>query len=530
MGTVSSDRSQRPESVTRASTQLEKVAPPVIALVIAALPLVFPLGIARDYPNHLARVFIEHRLGNDPLLARNYALEWFVVPDLAMDLFALPLAGWLSPYAVGALFNAVTVLLVFTAALALARRGNGDACGIWPLLATTVLFNEAFRWGFMNFLFACGMALWIVHFWLGSDHWPRRRRIAVFSALQLLLFFAHALGFLLCGYMLLTLEAVRLWRSGDQPWHRRCATFAANMLQFLVPLAILGYVLMAQSGVGDSTSHYGGLGARLAALISPISGLSAPGTVFVAVGLVVLLYIVWREGIAVIDRRLLPIVASVGLLVIAMPYMFLGIWGLHFRYPFVALLLLIAAVRPNPRHPAISVVWALVMLLVIVSIVDAASGMYERNRRLQEVREAFVLTEPGGAILSAGQYDPACLPCGVVQIDEIYASALAAIERRMFVPNLFTATSLVAASPLRHDLDVPRGWPVTRQQLVNDRDRPLPARGPMLDLRHPYWYSWDRHFDYLLWLRYGDESLDDVDGLQRLASGESFILYRIQKR
>src|SRR5512138_1779442 len=152
MGTLSPDLPQVPEPVST----LAKVVPSVVALAIAALPFVFPLGIARDYPNHLARVFIEHRLGSDPLLARNYALEWFVVPDLAMDLLALPLAGWLSPYVVGSLFNAATFLLLFTAALALARRGSGEACGIWPLLAATVLFNEAFRWGFMNFLFACG--------------------------------------------------------------------------------------------------------------------------------------------------------------------------------------------------------------------------------------------------------------------------------------------------------------------------------------------------------------------------------------
>jgi hypothetical protein len=252
--------------------------------------------------------------------------------------------------------------------------------------------------------------------------------------------------------------------------------------------------------------------------------------VLVLVGTAVLLYLVLREGIAVIDRKLLPVLIAMGVLVVAMPYMLLGIWGLHFRYPFVALLLLIVAVRPNPHHPATKAVGAAAMTLALISIGDAAIDFQQRDHRLQEVRRAFALAEPGGAILIAGQYNPECLPCGVIQVDEIYASALAAIERQMFVPSLFTATSLVAASPRRHDLDVPRGWPLTRQQLLDGRDRPLPVRGPELDLRHPYWYSWDKNFNYLLWLRSDEETLDDIPGLQRVAAGDAFVLYRIRQR
>ena len=167
------------------------------------------------------------------------------------------------------------------------------------------------------------------------------------------------------------------------------------------------------------------------------------------------------------------------------------------------------------------------MLVAIVAVGMAGHEFYETDRRLQEVRHALKRAEPGTALLVAGQYDPACVGCFPKQIDALHAGALAVIERQMFVPTLFTATSLVAASPKRHDLDVPGGLPRRRDDLIVGRTLALPERGPEHDAAHPYWYSWDANYDYLLWLRGNGESLDDIAGLERLASGEIFVLYRI---
>src|SRR3546814_19476120 len=95
----------------------------------------------------------------------------------------------MSPYAIGGLFNGLMLLLLFTAAIALNRRGGGTD-RLWPLLATAALFNEAQRWGFVYFLFACGIALWIVYFWLESEAWRPGRRLLAFSAAPTGLFFA----------------------------------------------------------------------------------------------------------------------------------------------------------------------------------------------------------------------------------------------------------------------------------------------------------------------------------------------------
>lgn len=515
-------------SPTQAATVLERVAPIAVGLVLLLLPMVFPLGIGGDYPNHLALVYIQTHLDSEPALAGNYVLDRFLVPHLAMDLLAVPLAAVLSPYAIGALFNGLVLVLLFSAAIALYRQGGGKDF-IWPLLATAVLFNESLHWGFMNFLFACGMALWILYFWLASEEWPPARRLVLFSLAQIALFLAHLLGFLLAGYLILVLEAVRFWRAKDRRFRLRCGAFAFAMLQFAVPLAMLGYVLFNQGGVGNDQTLYGTAAAKLRAFFSPTSALPFPFSFLALSGIVLLLYAVLRYRLADLDRKLLPLLPALAVLCIVMPNMVLGIWGMDLRYAFVALLLAIVAVRLRPAVRGGHWVRLAAMAVAALALASGAFQFSENDRRQQEVRRALALAEPGGALLVAGDYDPDCPKCLPAWADLLHAGSLAAIERQMFVPLLLTGTSPVAAASARHDLDVPDGGPVSRQQLLSGRQAQLPKRGPAHDPRHPYWYSWDRNFDYLLWMRTGDQSLDDVAGLERIASGEVFDLYWILK-
>lgn len=497
-----------------------------LGALVFLLPVIFPLGIGRDYPNHLARVFIQYRLEGDALLAANYGLEWRLIPDLAMDLFAAPLAGWLSPYLVGGLFNGLTLLLLFSAGVALQRRHSGEI-SLWSLLPVALLFNEALLWGFMNFLFAVGLALWLVYFWLESENWPRGRRLLIFAAAQLCLFFAHLLGFLLCGYLILGLELARIWRNREAELRDNLVVFVRHMMIFALPLLLFGYVLLLQDGVGDSRTAYGGLGAKALAFLSPTSGLTPPLGPLILLALLLLGYGLLRTRFARLDKALQPLLWPMLFLVAVMPNMVLGIWGLDFRFPFVALLLFLVAVQPDPQLASTRL--AQVALLAVSFGAVAAGGflLAQNDRAQQEIREALARTEAGGALLVAGDYDPACPGCFPEWIDYMHSGALAAIEQRMFVPLLFTATSPVAASPKRSRLDVPHGWPVSRRALLDGRERPLERPKGAHDPAHAYWHDWPRHFDYLLWLRAGEADLRDLDGLERIAEGRAFVLYRI---
>lgn len=523
---ISARDNSKPAAVV---TLLERAAVPLTGLLLLVLPLLYPLGIGRDYPNHLARVYIQLHLESEPELAANYSLKWFLVPDLALDLFALPFASFLTPYAIGGLFNGLTLALIFFAGVALCRRAGGTLA-VWPLLFVAVVFNEALQWGFVNFLFACGVALWLVYFWLESERWRPSLRLLAFALAQLGLFFAHLLGFMLCGYLILVLEVVRFWQAKGVPLQRRCRAFVLSMLQFAVPLGLLGYVLLGHGGVGDDRTIFGTLGAKATAFLSPTSALAPPLGPLVLLALLFLSYGVLRHRVAELDRRLLPLVLAMAVLCAVMPSMVLGIWGLDFRYPFVALLLLLAAVRFRGRPRRAGAMKAGILSLAAIAMVAGAIQFAETDRKQQELRRALTLAAPGGALLVAGDYDPDCRDCFPAWIDQLHVGALAAIERQMFVPLLFTATSFVSAAPARHDLDVPYGMPVSREALIEGRYRPLPQRGLAHDPWHPYWHSWDENFDYLLWLRSDARPLTGIAGLERIATGEVFELYRIVKR
>src|SRR3546814_305372 len=174
-----------------------------------------------------------------------------------------------------------------------------------------------------------------------------------------------------------------------------------------------------------------------------------------------LLYAVLRHGFAEIDRRLLPLPLALACLCLVMPNMVLGIWGLDFRYPFIALLLLISAVRLRPQARRAGAVRVAVVLVAAVALSGAAAQLSANDRKQQELREALRLAASGGALLTAGDYRTECHACFPEWIDQLHAGALAAIERQMFVPLLFPAPSFFAAAPEdRHSVASGRSVPV----------------------------------------------------------------------
>ena len=494
--------------------------------LVFVLPLIFPLGIARDFPNHLARVFIQYRLDQDPLLAANYVLEWRLIPHLAMDLFAVPFAGWLSPYLIGGLFNGLTLLLLFSAGVALQRRHAG-AISLWALLPLVFVFNEALRWGFMNFLFSVGLALWVVYFWLGGGPVSRWQRLVLFAAAQLALFFAHLLGFLFCGYLILVLELHRAWRERRQGVARCLSVFVRHMTPFIAPLLLFAYVLLFHGSVGGAETSYGNVGTKATAFWSPTSALAVPAGPVILVVSLLLVYSLLRRRLAVIDGQLKPLLWAMLVLVIAMPSKNLGIWGLDFRFPAVALILLVAAVRPSSSLGGTALLNAVLAALVGTALLAGGLAMAGKDRELQAIRQALQQAEPGGALLVAGGYDPVCRGCYPAWADYLHSGSLAVIERSMFVPMLFTATSPVAAAPARVNLDVPYGWPPSEEVLRDDRHRSLDEPLRQHDPDHRYWHGWPKHFDYLLWLRQNGTELHGLEELEKVTEGRLFVLYRI---
>src|ERR1700712_2549738 len=133
----------------------------VVFVVLAAaslLPvLLTPIPAMVDYPNHLARMYILSRNGT-PDANPYYEVAWALYPNLAMDLLIPQMARLISVENATRLFLLLSQLSIVGGALALERvvKGRVHLAGFTALM---FLYCLPFSWGFMNFEFGLGIAL-----------------------------------------------------------------------------------------------------------------------------------------------------------------------------------------------------------------------------------------------------------------------------------------------------------------------------------------------------------------------------------
>jgi hypothetical protein len=137
------------------------VATSFVVLLTAAslLPvLLTPIPAMVDYPNHLARMYILSQNGV-PDANPYYEVAWALYPNLAMDLLVPQMARLTSVEDATRLFLLLSQLLIVGGALALERvvKGRVHLAGFAALM---FLYCLPFTWGFVNFEFGLGVALW----------------------------------------------------------------------------------------------------------------------------------------------------------------------------------------------------------------------------------------------------------------------------------------------------------------------------------------------------------------------------------
>ncbi|MCG8422529.1 MAG: hypothetical protein MJE77_31830 [Proteobacteria bacterium] len=190
-----------------------------------------PLSELHD---HLARLSIVSQYDSIASFRDTYRIDWGLYPNLAIELFGLPLLSLFSPDEVAKLFLTVTVLLWHsgTAMFSQAVRGRMS----WrALIASFFVYNQQFLHGECNFVFSMGLCLHALSLWIAN-----RKRFGLASAVAITLvatsaFVAHLFGFAIFVAATVAMTLSRLAR-------RR--TVEPNLVVGLLPL-IPGTVLSA---------------------------------------------------------------------------------------------------------------------------------------------------------------------------------------------------------------------------------------------------------------------------------------------
>src|SRR5689334_20409201 len=84
------------------------------AAFLCVLPLLLTAHIPlTDLPNHLARQYIIRDIASSPILQNYYVVHWSFVPNLALELFVLPVRHVMSLDLAVRFFCIATMLLLF---------------------------------------------------------------------------------------------------------------------------------------------------------------------------------------------------------------------------------------------------------------------------------------------------------------------------------------------------------------------------------------------------------------------------------
>ncbi len=296
------------------------VAIAVFALLAAAalLPvLLTPIPAMVDYPNHLARMYVLSRNGT-PDANPYYEVAWALYPNLAMDLLVPQMARLISVENATRLFLLLSQLLIVGGALGLERvvKGRVHLAGFAALM---FLYCLPFSWGFVNFEFGLGLALWGIAAYLmvAERAWPLRFVVnAVFVAA---LFAAH---FFALGVYGATLGIYELWRARDRNVPYRDAALRLVVLA-VPPLALFWVMRLTAGSIGiEGTAWL--FEFKPLWLFRIMNGYNLTVSAATALALVALLYFAARRGVLKLEPAGIWLAIGFALIFLAIPSRLLG--------------------------------------------------------------------------------------------------------------------------------------------------------------------------------------------------------------
>lgn len=493
----------------------------LLLLGLLLMVMMFPVGLPRDYPNHLARTHIEAFIWSDPGLQRHYALSFSIIPDLAMDMVIPWLAHLIGTWKAGAVTIWLALALPPAAGLILAKLFHHRVTWL-SLAGFLMVFNVSVEWGFVNYVLASGISL--LGFGLWTQLRPGWRRTLIFAPFGLFLSLNHALAFLFFGFLALVWELAAF--SGRE--RGTTPVFLQRLVAFDLPamLPAMALILAATLGAADlprGTADFFSLSQKVHALPASFSFFN------VGLGLVIfwavagLAFLGVRRGYLVIERKLGIVLLAALALNILMPTSVLGIWGLHLRFWAPMVILFFASATISATAPASVLRGAGLVLAVLTSLtmMNGAWQMARFNMQAQSVRDLIGEMPEGARVLTAFDDGP-LLDFAFI----IHADGIAVIEKAAYVPGLFTNTSPVDVAPENVDLHMPQSLPLTSKRLAETASMPVEAS------TNGYWSpgfarGWPGRWDYVLYFR--GEAGQRLTGLPLCATAEGpqAILYRV---
>ncbi len=411
------------------------------AIAVVWLAACVPLALADvlpfvDYPAHLARVHILAS-GGTPF----FRPAWEVLPNLALEAIAVPLAHVVSAETALRIFTALVLgLLVWGGALfSRAATAASPLCFLPALLA----YNVILAFGFLNFLFGLGLALAALAFHIEGGSQTLTRRIAREALVALALFFSHIVA--------LVIYLVAAGAHDLASRRRDPALLAAG------PVAAV-LLLTSPTRHEAALADFQPIASKLGKLIAmPATGQGALDTAFALAALAVLIALVLLR-LARPSRRIALVALALAVLFIAAPYRFATAENVDTRLPLPFLLVALAGFELTCSGARARAVAAALAALFAFRVATTAVHVHRSGRALDAARADLESAVPPGALLftareaSAPSWQPRDWNPPLT-----HAADLLLLDRPLYTATLFahaTQQPIARARPFG-DLDLP---------------------------------------------------------------------------
>jgi hypothetical protein len=379
----------------------QQLASSIVFLGLCALAVV-PIAFVRflplnDYPFHVARIFILAHI-HDPTIARFYSGGSFLLPNVAMDAFALPLSEIIGAENSARLFVEVTLVVMLAGTVALHFSAHHQFSP-WPFLAFSALHSGIFRFGFFNYLFGVGLALGASAIWLVLPRGLLRLGIAFVSSV--ILIFCHIEAF---GVFAVTVAGYELhasyvsWRraGGWRPALDLLSSASPFLLTVLFFIAFSPTAKVAARGV----QYAAGLGTKPIGLVFSLSSGIDWLDAATVLSLAILFFWLHFSHRLIWSQKLLVATGLALLALAVLPSSMMGGQYVDSRLgPAVALLLLLSvdvspAATPVFRYSVLGVAVALALLRTFA--LTATWSSY--GEQTAAIVRAFDKLEPGATV------------------------------------------------------------------------------------------------------------------------------------
>jgi hypothetical protein len=493
-----------------------------LAVLCAALPILMHLHLPMvDLPNHIARHVIMAKTSG-PLLDY-YSVSNQIVPNSSVDLLWQLLGFPIGAERFSQIMMAFYAVSLIASAMVLSRVVNGRWT-VWPAASGLLVFNGPFFWGFQNYLVAMPFAILGLALWLHTEHRGVLYRLVFFipfaAALCVMHLFAFAaLGIAACGRELQVLIAAKGGRL------RQLTKSLFMSVPFILPLLWLFYsVVGGPESVAGTATIFGDQHRWLDLLTTIFGAVNAdliPGvnlTGLLCLALFALCFLTLLRGSGrrlVLAHRMRGPLIAIALATLLAPTWLNGVALVHIRFPFIVVVLMLAATTWKDLSQTSAKALALVFLIMFVARGLLVEEFAAKHDAEIQTLVGVLRNLPAGArvlpLRTEGRQDSKRLS---------HVQAYAIITRDAFIPTLFQGA---------HAISLKQRWTDFADPVESALDEclALPEQCHSTEVSPTFLSDWRRKFTHVLLVDPASARLDSQPDLKTIAKAGRFTLYEI---